>query len=76
MCLVTLSEGRWWEITFVQMGAECVCVPSVAFCRMPLVWRNHGSDVDLNVIALGILNKGRASVVWPYSQVHIAPTEG
>lgn len=48
MCLVTLSEGRWWEITFVQMGAECVCVPSVAFCRMPLVWHNHGSDVDLN----------------------------
>lgn len=47
------------------MGAGCVCVPSVAFRGMPLVWFNHGSDVDLNSKCAWhqIPDKGTACVV-------------
>lgn len=47
------------------MGAGCVCVPCVAFHSMPLVWFNHGSDVDLNTKCAWhqILGKGRACVL-------------
>lgn len=50
------------EITFVETGAGCVCVPSVAFHWMPLVLFNHGSDVDLNSKCAWhqILDKGSA----------------
>lgn len=53
------------EITFVWKGVGRVCVPSVAFPRMPLVSFNHGSDVDLNSKCAWhqIPNKERVRVV-------------
>lgn len=63
-----LGHLEWGELRKLHLCKwvwGCVCVPSVAFHRMPLVWFNHGSDVDLNTKCAWhqILDKGRVCVV-------------
>ncbi|CAB1445293.1 unnamed protein product [Pleuronectes platessa] len=62
----------WASMKRTGQGLSCQVLPGpkttlgqYAFHRMPLVWLNHGSDVDLNSKCAWhqILDKGRACLV-------------
>lgn len=60
-----LEWGELRKLHLCKWVRGCVCVPYVAFHSMPLVWFNHGSDVDLNTKCAWhqILDEGRACAV-------------